>query len=322
MLLANECASRLGRPVFIVPAQRGTRCAKYSTDQLLAGLRKNLKGSSGDAYAALVELPETSEVIAAVAMTDVGRKQVKRAARLIGLDLMIEVRADRQIALGTETEWQLARQFVDDRDGCQDERADLVHAVENALGWVVTASFVGARSVGWEYEGDPGVPCSRCGGNQALFGADMYSSTRSMYRTMATVCSAERVARCPKKDDEQRAVLRAWREYSRARADADVSDSKRRYAVYVIELHDETAAGRPTEPWVYVGQTTLSPEERFSQHKRGDKHSRVVKKFGTRLRPELFKGHPRLRTEAEALAYEQYLAELLRTRGFVVAGGH
>ena len=60
-------------------------------------------------------------------------------------------------------------------------------------------------------------------------------------------------------------------------------------SVYVIEL--ERSAGRrrdPRIPWVYVGSSARSPEERFAQHLRGYKSSRLVKRFALRLRPDLY----------------------------------
>src|SRR5207302_315636 len=61
-----------------------------------------------------------------------------------------------------------------------------------------------------------------------------------------------------------------------------------RYYVYVIEL--APAARRPGSalPAVYVGQSALDPEVRFSQHLTGYKSAGVVRRYGRRLRPDLF----------------------------------
>ncbi len=93
------------------------------------------------------------------------------------------------------------------------------------------------------------------------------------------------------------------------------------YSVYVIEL--ESNGRDEGSPAVYVGCTGLDPEERFRRHKEGTQASRVVKRRGVRLLPELF---PRPaggfddRTEAEEVEAEW--AETLRARGYKVYGGH
>ena len=44
----------------------------------------------------------------------------------------------------------------------------------------------------------------------------------------------------------------------------------------------------PTKPCVYVGMTGLPVEQRFENHKNGQKLAWVVRKYGLRLMPELF----------------------------------
>jgi hypothetical protein len=88
--------------------------------------------------------------------------------------------------------------------------------------------------------------------------------------------------------------------------------------VYVIEL--DRAAGRrrdPRIPWVYVGSSARSPEERFEQHRRGYKSARLVKRFAVRLRPDLYedlKSFPGSKTAQRA---EEERARELAACGFV-----
>ncbi len=73
----------------------------------------------------------------------------------------------------------------------------------------------------------------------------------------------------------------------------------REYNIYVIELDSAVLevkkfAGKnpnhdPRKPCVYVGSTVRTPEERFEQHKNGFKAARIVKKYGIRLRPRLYR---------------------------------
>jgi hypothetical protein len=98
--------------------------------------------------------------------------------------------------------------------------------------------------------------------------------------------------------------------------------------VYVIELRPEVmerkkVAGKNAErrvdkPCVYVGQTAGTPEERFAQHMGGVRSSRIVREYGVRLRPKLFKNVGPFATRAEAEEAEKRLAERLRRRGYVV----
>lgn len=98
------------------------------------------------------------------------------------------------------------------------------------------------------------------------------------------------------------------------------------WTVYVIEL-DKTAVTNPGKGYVYVGETSRTPEERFRQHMDGarNKHGRlfagVVKQHGVRLRPDLA---PRKKyfDQASAKRGEKEHCELLKSKGFNVKGGH
>ena len=97
----------------------------------------------------------------------------------------------------------------------------------------------------------------------------------------------------------------------------------RMYRVYVVELADAAGRRRRRErPNVYVGQSVVTPEERFAQHKAGHKASRVVRRHGLRLRPDLYDGLPLLASREAALVLEARVAAELRTRGYRVFGGH
>jgi hypothetical protein len=92
-----------------------------------------------------------------------------------------------------------------------------------------------------------------------------------------------------------------------------------RHCVYLVLLHDR----RRPDPWgVYVGQTSLDPDLRFDQHKRGYKASRAARRFGVRLLTEPVAHLNPLRAW-EALDLEAALAEALRAAGVPwVEGGH
>jgi hypothetical protein len=98
---------------------------------------------------------------------------------------------------------------------------------------------------------------------------------------------------------------------------------RRFYRVYVIEL-DPKASPRtpPGATCLYVGETADTPEERFAEHLRGHKASRVVKRYGVRLRPDIYRLFPLARTREESRRLEARVAERLRLQGYVVFGGH
>lgn len=93
--------------------------------------------------------------------------------------------------------------------------------------------------------------------------------------------------------------------------------------VYVIELSD--AIGKrtiATLPNVYVGETGLSPEERFLKHKAGGRTaSKHVTRYGVRLRPDLYEHLPEVETESESVVLEKALRSELISKGYRVRGG-
>src|ERR1700751_2106222 len=76
----------------------------------------------------------------------------------------------------------------------------------------------------------------------------------------------------------------------------------------------------PAKPCVYVGRTGLAVQDRFQNHKEGQKSAWVVKKYGLRLMPELYEYLNPMPFEAAA-QMEKDLAEDLRADGYTVAGG-
>lgn len=103
---------------------------------------------------------------------------------------------------------------------------------------------------------------------------------------------------------------------------------KRGYNLYVIDLDKDVLDIKKFRdanpdyiedyPCVYVGQTAKSPDDRFDQHKAGIKANRYAKKYGLRLRYQLFEKYNPIPTRKEAEYKEALLGEHLRKRGFAV----
>ncbi len=100
--------------------------------------------------------------------------------------------------------------------------------------------------------------------------------------------------------------------------------------VYVVLLSEDVRYRYPqginsnrllTLPYVYVGVTGLTPEERFRNHKRCHKGSWYVREYGIRLLPELYEAHNPMSYDKAAIV-EGDLAWSLREKGFGVLAGH
>lgn len=112
--------------------------------------------------------------------------------------------------------------------------------------------------------------------------------------------------------------------------------SKVQYRIYVIELSKrvftENAKFRAANPQfngvlqcLYVGMTSKTPKERFTQHKTGYRNkkgyklsSNIVEKYGLYLRPSLYNHIDPIATRQEALKIEETLALELRRQRYAV----
>lgn len=105
----------------------------------------------------------------------------------------------------------------------------------------------------------------------------------------------------------------------------------RRHQVFVVELDDDVGprGANPEFPWVDVGETSRTPEERFHQHltrtrtKKGHRlFSTVVADHGLRLRPDPYAAEPLLYTHEDAKIAEALLGERLAQVGYSIKGAH
>jgi hypothetical protein len=98
------------------------------------------------------------------------------------------------------------------------------------------------------------------------------------------------------------------------------------WTVYVIEL-DPKGRKDPGKGFVYVGMTSKTPEERFEQHKKGQRNKRgplfspVVKKWGKRLRMDLAPD-TKYFDLASAKAAEKRWCLKMKDEGYRAVGGH
>jgi hypothetical protein len=99
--------------------------------------------------------------------------------------------------------------------------------------------------------------------------------------------------------------------------------------VYVIELDDDVGPkiGSASMPWLYVGETGISIEDRIEQHRsaarnaRGPLFSRTAHKHFLRPRPDIYEAIPPVHNQTDSKSLEARLAESLRTEGYSVIFG-
>ena len=94
------------------------------------------------------------------------------------------------------------------------------------------------------------------------------------------------------------------------------------YTIYIVNLVDDSASGPSPGKWVYVGETSKTPEERFDEHKNGIRANKDVREYGRDLNYELMKDIPQVRFKLDSKCLEAQTGEELRGRGYVVEGGH
>ena len=89
--------------------------------------------------------------------------------------------------------------------------------------------------------------------------------------------------------------------------------------IYVVLLARDGGDG--VEFGLYVGMTSLSPEERFQQHRDGYKSSKYVHSFGVCVMPRLYSKLADM-SYSEAMKIEADLAEAFQEAGIWTEGGH
>ena len=105
-----------------------------------------------------------------------------------------------------------------------------------------------------------------------------------------------------------------------------VNRDTRVWTVYVIEL-DPKGSKDPGKGFVYVGETSKPPEARYEEHikgkrnKRGRLYSRMVRKYGRSLRPDLAP-ETKYFDAASSKAAEKRWAQKMKDEGYKVVGGH
>ena len=244
---------------------------------------------------------------------------------------IFEATDEELIVLGCDETWEVSRELevaeVVAEASADKTQRDLSTQIAETLGFSITSTLVRADYDGWEHEGSCGAVCRTCDAELELFGCTAAGRSGTINRLIAFVCLECQTLLWPHDvDASTRECAKLWRKFIFAQQEAAERNAKETYYAYVIELEGEVdtrSTGADAElPWLYVGQSAKPPAERLQQHLEGYKASRWVTRFGSHLRPDIYDGHPLLRNRLSALAYETWLAESLRNKGFPIKGGH
>jgi hypothetical protein len=253
----------------------------------------------------------------------------QRAARKLGRQLekgvVFHLTGDEIRLLGCSFRWRRERPIVGWVPPSGPSAKTLSAAMHATFAVTIEPSFKRAAMPGWIYEHRLELPCPVCGEQPLeVFGANLTSRSGAPCRATAFLCCTCGDARLPHAvPAEYRAYNDCLRNLATAKRDADQSGlTERSHWVYAIELKDSVGARQGDLPWVYVGETTKTPEKRFDEHCAGVRESGAVYHHGLKLRPDLYKDQPILRSEDEAKAYEKYLWTRLQAEGYSVKGGH
>jgi len=324
-LSAAEAAQVLRSPVFVITAwnpysESRTDVENAATNELL---RKRLLREGATIHPALGSDPKSDWAEESFAVEGMGRKKARSIGKEFEQHAIFELSREELIVLGCTGEWS-ERRLHGEWSPEPQSPDDLPTVVERVTGLELTSRSSRASTPGWVHDDGLGAPCPNCGESLELFGCELQAKDGTPYRAMAFVCVEEELLLWTHQvSAEVRATAKARRRYLQARSDADGQGRvERSYWAYCIELEDAAGERPPGHPWVYVGQTSSTPEERFEQHLAGYKPSPKVRRFGVRLRPDLYRDQPILRSSAEALGYEDWLARSLAANGWPVKGGH
>jgi len=102
----------------------------------------------------------------------------------------------------------------------------------------------------------------------------------------------------------------------------DPANGNETYTIYIVNLVDDPAPDPSPGKWVYVGETSKTPEKRFDEHKNGIRANKDAREHGRDLNYDLMKDIPQLRFKQDSQWLEAQTGEELRSRGYVVEGAH
>jgi len=102
----------------------------------------------------------------------------------------------------------------------------------------------------------------------------------------------------------------------------DPANGNETYTIYIVNLVSESGSDPVPGKWVYVVETSKTPEERFDEHKNGIRDNKAARDHGRDLNYDLMKRIPQVRFKQDSKWLEAHAGEKLRDCGYVVEGAH
>ena len=102
----------------------------------------------------------------------------------------------------------------------------------------------------------------------------------------------------------------------------DPANGNETYTIYIVNLVSESGSDPVPGKWVYVGETSKTPEERFDEHKNGIRDNKATRDHGRDLNYDLMKHIPQVRFKQDSKWLEAHAGEKLRDCGYKVEGAH
>ena len=102
----------------------------------------------------------------------------------------------------------------------------------------------------------------------------------------------------------------------------DPANGNETYTIYIVNLVDDSEPDLALGKWVYVGETSKTPEERFDEHKNGIRANKDARDHGRDLNYDLMKDIPQVRFKQDSKWLEAHAGEKLRDCGYKVEGAH
>ena len=277
---------------------------------------------------ALGTSPDESWSEDSVAVPGLGRRRARELGHKFGQVAVFEC-TDRHLRVhGCHDRWTAQRPIKDDGwrpDPLSDQ--SFREAVDSALGLDLWPRQQRLKRPGWVHEGPIPLPCRTCHARLEFFRALHRMRSGTWRELLTVVCIQCEEAWLPDqlRGDHQRAI-EAWNLFLLADRDADAlkPNQRREHVCYVADLDDPTGNRLARDRrWVYVGETSKTATERYSEHKSNIRPGKGwVRDFGVGLNRELARGTPPLRTQSAARAFERFQAARLRVLGYGIKGGH
>lgn len=300
---------------------------KSGTAMVLAQPTKDLTDKAAKALDALPKPVEVDivaldgSVAPGWAFFDCSAGPVRKLRNLLQQNFHWKVTPERlQVEGAGASPWRLER--ASPRREVHHERGDQTfeQAAFEETGLTIRGRQKRLRATGWWANVTDAVPCSQCDSDMTIFSCIQRLRSGSFRDLNAAVC-----AECEQVWFPDQLSTHAGRavEALAARSLAAVNlpaEAPKRYSCYVIDLYDKSGStlGHERE-WKYVGYTS-NLEKRLKVHENGDlRASRWTKRFFDSIdQDRTAEFRDRFRSEAEAMAYEMYIAADLERQGFGV----